>query len=106
MISRLLEPLLQKRLAAFPAVTLSGPRQCGKTTLARSFRGSYFNLEASEERTRLDALWPEIVAGDSLAIFDEAQNYPELFGRLRGEIDKHRKKNDKIMRESWAEENI
>jgi len=97
MISRLLEPLLHQRLGAFPAVTLSGPRQCGKTTLARSLGGSYFNLEASEERTRLDALWPEIMAGASLAIFDEAQNYPELFGRLRGEIDKHRKKNGRFL---------
>jgi stage III sporulation protein SpoIIIAA len=35
-IARTLSPLLQHRLAHFPAVTLVGPRQCGKTTLART----------------------------------------------------------------------
>jgi len=97
MVLRVLETLLRKRLGAFPAVALLGPRQCGKTTLARSLGGSYFNLEAPEERTRLDATWPGIMAPGALAIFDEAQYWPELFGRLRGEIDKHRKKNGRFL---------
>lgn len=97
MISRSFQPLLCKRLEAFPAVTLSGPRQCGKTTLARSLGGAYFNLEAPEEQVRLDANWPQIMAGGELAIFDEAQHWPEIFTRLRGEIDKDRKRNGRFL---------
>lgn len=37
------------------------------------------------------------MAGDQLAIFDEAQHWPELFSRLRGEIDKNRKKNGRFL---------
>jgi len=37
------------------------------------------------------------MAPGALAIFDEAQYWPELFGRLRGEIDKHRKKNGRFL---------
>ena len=52
MIGRLIEPSIRRAMEIYPAVTLFGPRQCGKTTLARSmFSGfSYANLE--ESRTR------------------------------------------------------
>jgi predicted AAA+ superfamily ATPase len=36
MVDRILVDLLRRRQAQFPAVTLVGPRQCGKTTLART----------------------------------------------------------------------
>ncbi len=83
MLNRTLTRLLHDRLAQFSAVTLVGPRQCGKTTLARTLTTSYFNLEAPEEQTRLDARWDEVIAGDGLIVFDEAQQWPELFRRLR-----------------------
>lgn len=54
MVDRALSRLLRQRLAQFPAVTLVVPRQCGKTTLARTLARRYFNLEAPEERTHLD----------------------------------------------------
>lgn len=97
MIKRALLSLVQQRLARFPAVTLVGPRQCGKTTLARTLACGFFNLEAPEERTRLDATWPEVMAGDAPVVFDEAQNWPELFSRLRGEIDSRRKQNGRFI---------
>jgi len=97
MIERTLSPLLQQRLAQFPAVTLVGPRQCGKTTLARTLARRYFNLEAPEERTQLDARWEEVVAGDGPVVFDEAQHWPELFRRLRGAIDERRKQNGRFI---------
>ena len=50
MLDRTLTKLLRQRLGQFPAVTLVGPRQCGKTTLARTLARQYFNLEAPEER--------------------------------------------------------
>lgn len=96
-IERTLTPLVRQRLTQFPAVTLVGPRQCGKTTLARTLTRRYFNLEAPEERTRLDARWDEVVAGEDLVVFDEAQEWPELFRRLRGAIDERRKQNGRFL---------
>jgi len=43
MIPRKISRLLQERLAQYPAVALVGPRQSGKTTLARSLGGIYFD---------------------------------------------------------------
>lgn len=96
-IQRTLSPLLQQRLAQFPAVTLVGPRQSGKTTLARTLARRYFNLEAPEDRTRLDARWEEVIAQNSPVVFDEAQHWPELFRRLRGAIDERRKENGRFI---------
>lgn len=97
MYQRALSALLRKRMDRFPAVALLGPRQCGKTTLARKLVKRYFNLEAPEERTRLDVTWAEVMAADEPAVFDEAQHWPELFRRLRGEIDARRKENGRFV---------
>jgi uncharacterized protein len=77
-------------LQQFPAVCLVGSRQCGKTTLAQTLGSHYFDIEQPAERTRLDALWDDIMEGNEVAVFDEAQCWPELFARLRGAIDKRR----------------
>ena len=48
------ESLLERRLASYPAVALVGPRQCGKTTLAQSLGGRYYDMELESDRLRLD----------------------------------------------------
>ncbi len=96
-IARDLTHLLQQRLKLFPAVALVGPRQCGKTTLARTLARCYFNLEDPDERTRLDALWHDAIQETGPVVFDEAQNWPELFSRLRGAIDAQRKRNGRFI---------
>ena len=78
-------------LQQFPAVALVGSRQCGKTTLAKTFGKFYFDIESVPERGRLDVLWDTLMEGNELAVFDEAQCWPELFARLRGAIDARRK---------------
>ena len=92
MLARGIRERLLHRLDSYPAVALLGPRQSGKTTLARSLKGLYFDLEQAPERLRLDLEWDEIVAGNDLVVLDEAQSWPEIFDRLRGAIDMDRKR--------------
>jgi len=91
MITRRINKMLQKRLASYPAVALVGPRQSGKTTLAGSLGGKYFDLEQESDRLRLDLEWDMLIADKALIILDEAQTWPEIFPRLRGAIDNKRK---------------
>ena len=97
MLHRLAETRIREELAESPAVALSGPRQVGKTTLARSLGDSYFDLEQPEQRSRLDALFPAVAARQQLVILDEAQEWPDLFPRLRGAIDEDRHRNGRFL---------
>jgi hypothetical protein len=70
-----------------PVAALMGPRQCGKTTLARAVAATrastWFDLESSIDRARLQN--PELVLGQlrGLVVLDEIQMMPELFAVLR-----------------------
>ncbi len=91
MIKRQAANLVRERLQRSPAVGLVGPRQCGKTTLARSLPGKYFDMEVEADQLRLDLEWKSLVEGEDLVILDEAQAWPEVFPRLRAAIDQRRK---------------
>ena len=97
MLARKIRALLRSRLEDYPAVALVGPRQCGKTTLARSLRGRYFDLEQEPDRLRLDLEWDEAAGGSRLVVLDEAQSWPEMFPRLRGAIDGDRRRNGRFL---------
>ncbi len=97
MLRRSAHLLLKRRLSDYPAVALMGPRQAGKTTLARGLDGHYFDLEQESERLRLDLEWPSLVEGKRLIILDEAQSWPDVFARLRGAIDGARKRNGRFL---------
>jgi predicted AAA+ superfamily ATPase len=96
-LNRRLRRTVAARLAVSPAVALLGPRQVGKTTLARSLGGVYFDLEQAQDRLRADLAWDELVAGSSLVILDEAQSWPEAFVRVRGAIDHDRKRMGRFL---------
>ena len=68
-----------------------GSRQVGKTTLAKEFDGTYFDLELAEDQLRLNLKWDELMDQSALLILDEAQNYPEIFPKIRNAIDQKRK---------------
>ena len=89
--------LLRARLASYPAVALVGPRQCGKTTLARSLGGRYYDMEQETDQLRLDIEWDEVSASDQLVIIDEAQAAADVFPRLRGAIDADRGRNGRFL---------
>ena len=88
----MLQGKLDKLLSQYPAVALVGPRQSGKTTLARLLSDNYYDLEQQVDRLRLDLEWDDITKNKQLVILDEAQTHPEVFPRLRGAIDKDRKR--------------
>jgi predicted AAA+ superfamily ATPase len=97
MLPRIYTRQVREKLGKFPAVALLGPRQCGKTTLAKKFRGVYFDMETAGDAARLDAQWDALAAGRRLVVIDEAQTAPEVFARLRGTIDADRKRNGRFL---------
>lgn len=91
-VSRIIRPSLEEHLALFPAVALLGPRQVGKTTLARAMveppEGLYLDLENPSHLDRLsDARGYLGSVRDRLVVLDEIHRAPELFPILRGIID-------------------
>ena len=73
MIHRAATQLVRARLRDFPAVAVVGARQVGKTTLARTLGGHYFDLEQPGDRTRVDVRWDQLCGGHQLVVLDEAQ---------------------------------
>ena len=94
MIKRLSESLVYELAKQFPAILILGPRQCGKTTLARHFlKGEYFDLEKpSDQQVFLGDIELALRRFDEPLIIDEAQILPELFPVLRSLIDDKRNK--------------
>ncbi len=87
---------IEAALAANPVCALLGPRQCGKTTLARQYATRtpvvhYFDLETAAARARLAT--PELTLSPlrGLVILDEIQVLPEIFTVLRPLADRPRR---------------
>ncbi len=97
MVPRKISQVVQDRLTRYPAVALVGPRQSGKTTLARALHGEYFDLEQETDRLRMDVQWNELIEGKSLVVLDEAQAWPEVFRRLHGAIDQDRRRMGRFL---------
>lgn len=98
MINRLLEQHLVKTFKLFPAFALLGPRQVGKTTLAKAIvkkfnkKSVYLDMENPDDRFLLQnpiAFFNQHKT--DCIIIDEVQRMPELFPVLRSVIDANRK---------------
>jgi uncharacterized protein len=84
---------VKRALARSRAVVLVGPRQVGKTTLAREFASidsaNYFDLESAEDKARLANPKLALLPLKGLVLIDEVQHQPELFQELRALIDRN-----------------
>lgn len=103
MLRRSASQLIAKALSRQAAVALIGPRQVGKTTLAHDIADSrpsiYLDLENAADRAKLEN--PDLFLEqheDELVVLDEIHRAPELFGSLRGIIDRGRRKGKRTGR--------
>ncbi len=97
MIYRTITEKLENLSRKFPVVGIIGPRQVGKTTLAKDFlkgltkESLYLDLEKHSDFERLKD--PELFLSNNrekCVVIDEIQNKPELFPLLRALIDEYR----------------
>jgi uncharacterized protein len=92
---RLMTPRLEEALEDSPVVLIHGPRQCGKTTLARMLgdvRGyAYFSFDDHITRAAAQLDPTGFVYGlPERVIFDEVQHVPEFFNTLKMVVDENR----------------
>ncbi len=84
-----------RALGRSPVVAILGPRQCGKTTLARALaggkKGAYFDLEDPVDLARLEAPRMALESLRGLVVIDEIQRAPELLPVLRVLADRPRR---------------
>jgi uncharacterized protein len=96
-IAREMTTNVKADLMIFPAVAIIGPRQCGKSSLARKIIEEYpdsirLDLENPRDRAKLNE--PQLYLEDNasrLVCIDETQLLPDLFPVLRVEIDRDRR---------------
>ena len=98
MIKRVQTKQILDQLTKNPTVALLGPRQVGKTTLAKQIelikkeKSVYVDLENPRDIRKLDDAYSFFERNkDKLVIIDEVQVLPHLFKELRPAIDSHRK---------------
>jgi hypothetical protein len=102
-IPRTLEKDISGYLKIFPAVVLLGPRQCGKSTLAKKIQQEkrssvYLDLEKPSDLKKLtDAELFFEGHKDDIVFLDEIQKDPSLFSSLRSIIDENRKNGKFIL---------
>ncbi len=83
--------ILARYMSVFPVTAILGPRQCGKTTLARTLGAEItFDLENPQDLARLEQ--PQLALEDltGLIVVDEIQRLPDLFPVLRYLVDQGR----------------
>ncbi|MDX2249806.1 MAG: ATP-binding protein [Bacteroidia bacterium] len=84
------EDSIQKLMQIFPVTAILGPRQTGKTTLARKFQADYvFDLENPRDLAALDQPQLALESLEGLIMIDEVQRKPELFPLIRYLVDRY-----------------
>ncbi len=95
---RIDDEALTRLMTIFPVVAILGPRQCGKTTLAKMLKADhYFDLENPQDAALLDQ--PQLALEDlkGVIVIDEIQRKPDLFVLLRYLVDQNKKRKFVIL---------
>ncbi|WP_420464135.1 ATP-binding protein [Candidatus Palauibacter sp.] len=84
---------IREEFSVHPCVALTGPRQCGKSTLAGRIAAddaasTYFDLEAAVDRRRLTTPEQTLSSLQGLIVIDEIQRAPSLFETVRVLVDR------------------
>lgn len=99
-MNRNISKKVRQLLKMFPVVAILGPRQCGKTTLAKTLYPDwlYIDLEKPSDFNRIQ-LDPQFFFQQNHAnvIIDEAQTFPDIFNILRGVIDEDRSRTGRFI---------
>ena len=105
-IKRTIEQELKRCADFFPTVTILGPRQSGKTTLAKNFFSSYSYINL-EEPEYFDIAKNDINAFFSMiktpVIIDEVQRVPELLNKIQVIVDKSKTHGQFILTGSFQQ---
>ena len=105
-IKRLIDSELNRCSEFFPVVTILGPRQSGKTTLAKTFFSdySYINLEDPEyfelAKNDINAFFSTVKIP---VIIDEVQRVPELLSKIQVLVDKEKSNGKFILTGSFQQ---
>ncbi len=93
MFARHLTPALRKAAATYPVVTLTGPRQSGKTTLVRAEFADhlYVSLEAPDVRMQALEDPRSLLAQSDRMVIDEIQRAPDLLSYIQVVVDEDRR---------------
>jgi hypothetical protein len=100
MILRLLEDRIREAAHQMPVVSVTGPRQSGKTTICQKIFPDYLYTNLENPKTRAFALeQPEqfLGQGGRGMIIDEAQYAPELFSWIQVRVDETRRNGEYIL---------
>lgn len=101
-LQRTLQSTILKYLDIFPAVTVLGPRQCGKSTLVNYLGNDipgflYLDLQKLSDRRKIDDVELFFRQNSNRTVcLDEIQLVPEIFSSLRSILD-HRRRNGQIL---------
>ena len=96
MIARIMTKALKERAKKMPVIAILGPRQSGKTTLAKlTFKNhTYVSLETIKNRTFAQEdpeTFLQTHANKNGIILDEIQEVPDLLSYIQGHVDEHNK---------------
>jgi uncharacterized protein len=102
-VKRIITEEIRRKMSQVPAVAILGPRQCGKSTLAKAYISTirnavYLDLERPSDVSKLRD--PEAFFGvnaGKLICLDEIQRMPELFAVLRSVIDEQERNGQFII---------